>query len=161
MSGRGQTIHANAVLAGAKAVVIRGAAASGKSQLTLDMIDAAPAGRLAMLVADDRVRLTRAGGRILAAPLAEGRGLIEVRGLGIAARPFEPLAQVGLVADLCPADDIERLPEAESLRTLLLGVEIPRIAIAIRHPRAAQLCWMAMRQLECNGDLAAFSSVAG
>ena len=52
-------VHACAVLIGARALLIRGPAGSGKSRLALALIEAAEAGRLrfARLVADDRVRL--------------------------------------------------------------------------------------------------------
>ena len=67
MAAASPTVHASAVLAGARAVLIRGPSASGKSQLALELIQAADSGRLpfARLVGDDRVRLQAAGGRLL------------------------------------------------------------------------------------------------
>ena len=49
------TIHASAVLIGPKAVLIRGPAGAGKSQLVWDLLQAAAQGALpfARLVADD------------------------------------------------------------------------------------------------------------
>jgi len=49
-----------------------------------------------------------------------------VRGLGIRQLPFEPIAVVGLVADL--GETGERLPDRESLQTTLAGVTLPRLA---------------------------------
>ena len=68
------TVHASAVLVGARAVLIRGPSGSGKSRLALELIEAGHAGRLrfARLVADDRVHLEAAGGQIAGAP---GRGI--------------------------------------------------------------------------------------
>jgi len=60
------TIHASAVLVGARAVLIRGPSGSGKSRLAFDLISAAGGPmRFARLVADDRAELEAAGGRLL------------------------------------------------------------------------------------------------
>ena len=107
------TIHASAVLVGARAVLIRGPAGAGKSRLAFALIEAAQAGtlRFAALVGDDRVHLEGVHGRVLVRPAEGLGGLIEVRGLGIRRLPFEPLAVVGLVVDLEVAEG-ERLPPA-------------------------------------------------
>ena len=105
------TIHASAVLVGARAVLIRGPAGSGKSRLAYALLEAAAAGLLpfARLVADDRVDIEPAHGRLLARPPETLAGLIEIRGLGIRRLPFELLAAVGLVVEL-EAADAARLP---------------------------------------------------
>ncbi|MGY4414029.1 serine kinase of HPr protein (carbohydrate metabolism regulator) [Bradyrhizobium sp. LB7.1] len=54
--------------------------------------------------------------------------MIEIRGLGIRRCDFVEHATVGLVVDL-DAADAERLPAAESLKTSILGAEIPRIPV--------------------------------
>jgi serine kinase of HPr protein (carbohydrate metabolism regulator) len=54
-------------------------------------------------------------------------GLLEVRGTGIVRVPFEPSAVVGLVVDLGEAPD--RMPAAESRKTVLEGVALPRLAV--------------------------------
>jgi HPr kinase/phosphorylase len=124
------TIHASAVLAGARAVLIRGPAAAGKSRLALDLIEAAASGLLpfARLVADDRVVVEAAAGRLLVRPAAPLAGLIEVRGLGIRRLPFEPVAVVGLVVDLAAAD-AQRLPAPDARRTDIAGVTLVRLPI--------------------------------
>jgi serine kinase of HPr protein (carbohydrate metabolism regulator) len=124
------TIHASAVLIGARAVLIRGPAGSGKSRLALALIQAG-GGALPFtrLVGDDRVHLAAAHGRLLVRPAQALCGLIEVRGLGIRRVPFEPLATVGLVADLAAADS-ERLPGRQSAVTEVAGVTLPRLAVA-------------------------------
>src|SRR5262249_50773426 len=83
MADQSPTVHASAVLAGARAVLIRGPAGSGKSQLALAVIQAAQTGllRFARLVGDDRVHLEAHHGRLLVRPAAALAGLIEVRGL--------------------------------------------------------------------------------
>ncbi len=124
------TIHASAVLVGARAVLIRGAAGSGKSRLAFALLRAGESGafKFARLVGDDRVHVEAAHGRLLVRPHATLSGLIEVRGLGIRRLPFEPLAVVGLIVDL--GADSERLPARESTVTEVAGVVLPRLAVA-------------------------------
>jgi hypothetical protein len=125
------TIHASAVLVGARAVLIRGAAGSGKSRLALALIQAGESGTLPFvrLIGDDRIHVEAAHDRLLVRPAETLTGLIEVRGLGIRRVPFEPVAVVGLVADL-GADDAERLPAADSAVTEVAGIVLPRLAVA-------------------------------
>jgi serine kinase of HPr protein (carbohydrate metabolism regulator) len=125
------TIHASAVLVGARAVLIRGPAGSGKSRLALALIQAGASGAFpfARLVGDDRVHVDAAHGRVLVRPADTLAELIEVRGLGIRRVPFEPLAAVGLVIDLAAAD-AERLPEPGSAVTEVAGIALPRLAVA-------------------------------
>jgi len=125
----GATIHASAVLVGARALLIRGPSGSGKSRLALALIEGAQASRFlfARLVADDRVRLDAANGRLIVRAVAELAGLIEVRGLGLRQLPWEEAAVVGLVVDLAAAD-AERLPSAPALP--IAGVMLPRLAVA-------------------------------
>src|ERR1700704_6592109 len=105
------TVHACAVLVGARALLIRGPAGSGKSLLTLKLIAAAKSGLLpfARLVGDDRIWLDPCHGRLLVRAPDTLAGLIEVRGLGIRQLPHEPVAEVGGVVDLA-ALDAEGLP---------------------------------------------------
>ena len=128
MADNAPTAHASAVLAGARAVLIRGAAGSGKSRLALAIIDAAQTGLLpfARLVGDDRVHLSACHGRLLVAPAEALVGCIEVRGLGIRRLEHEPAAVVGHVVDLAAAD-AERLPAAGDCE--ICGVRLPRLAV--------------------------------
>jgi serine kinase of HPr protein (carbohydrate metabolism regulator) len=123
------TVHASAVLVGARAVLIRGPSGSGKSRLTLELIAAAGAGhvRFARLVGDDRVHLESVGGRLLVRPADTLAGLIELRGAGIRRLDYEPCAVVGLVVDL-NAGDAARLPE--KTRIEIEGIDLPRLAVA-------------------------------
>jgi serine kinase of HPr protein (carbohydrate metabolism regulator) len=123
------TVHASAVLVGARAVLIRGPAGAGKSQLALALIQAAETGllRFARLVGDDRVHLESHHGRLLVRGTPALAGLLEVRGLGIRRFDYEPVAVVGLVVDLA-ANDAERLPAVGT--TVISGVELPRLAVA-------------------------------
>jgi HPr kinase/phosphorylase len=125
------SVHASAVLAGARAVLIRGPAGAGKSRLALALLDAADAGLIpfARLIGDDRVHLEACHGRLLVRPAAALAGLIEVRGSGIRRVPYEPVAVVGLVVDLAAAD-AERLPDAGDRETRIGEIVLPRLAVA-------------------------------
>lgn len=131
----GETVHASCVLVGARAMLIRGPAGSGKSRLALALVDAARNGRLpfARLVADDRVALTATNGRLIACVPGPTRGLIEVRGLGIRRIEHEPRAVVGLVVDLA-SQDAARLPAAAAAICEILGVRLPRLPVASEDP---------------------------
>jgi serine kinase of HPr protein (carbohydrate metabolism regulator) len=118
------TIHATAVLTGAKALLIRGAPGSGKSRLALRLIQTLP---FARLVGDDRVHLEAQAGRLLVRPAETLAGLLEVRGLGIQRVPYERVAVVGRVLDLVPAAD--RLPEPGNLEAIVSGIALPRLTL--------------------------------
>jgi serine kinase of HPr protein (carbohydrate metabolism regulator) len=125
------SIHASAVLVGPKAVLIRGPAGSGKSQLAWQLLESALP--FARLVADDRTFVEACSGRLLVRPATELAGLIEIRGLGIRRLPYEPVAAVGLVVDLAAAD-ASRLPAREAGQTCIEGVSLPRLAVAASMP---------------------------
>jgi HPr kinase/phosphorylase len=124
------TVHASAVLVGARAVLIRGPAGAGKSRLALALIQAADSGLLtfARLVGDDRIELAVSHGRLIARHAQALAGLIEVRGLGIRRLDHEPVAVVGLVVDLGTAEG-ERLPEAVDHEIEIAGILLPRLPL--------------------------------
>jgi serine kinase of HPr protein (carbohydrate metabolism regulator) len=123
-----ETIHASAVVINERAVIIRGPSGSGKSRLVLAILQAAQAGLLpyAKLVADDRVKIAAAHGRLVVSAPEAIRGMMEVHGLGIRASACEPLAVASLVVDLA-AEDAARMPENMSAR--LLDIPLPRLPI--------------------------------
>lgn len=108
-------MHATAVALDGHAVLLLGPSGAGKSDLALRLID-----RGWRLVADDRVVLTVAAGRLLASAPAALDGLIEVRGVGIVPEPTTA-ALVVLALDL--ATSPERLPEPATL--VFHGIAIP------------------------------------
>jgi HPr kinase/phosphorylase len=129
MTADAASVHASAVLAGNRALLIRGGAGTGKSRLALALVGAATTGmlRFARLVGDDRVHVEPCHGRLLVRPAPSLAGLIEVRGIGIRRLDYEPLAIVGLVVDLA-SQDAERLPKPGE--TIIEGVRLPRLAVA-------------------------------
>jgi HPr kinase/phosphorylase len=130
MDPKAATVHASAVLAGRRAVLIRGPAGAGKSRLALALIQAADCGLIpfARLVGDDRVELAACHGRLLARPAQALAGLIEVRGLGIRRLDHEPVAVIGLVVDLA-SPDAERLPGPAEQEVAIAGISLPLLAI--------------------------------
>ena len=131
MAAQDPTIHASAVLVGAKAALIRGPAGAGKSRLVWDLVTAAAQGALpfARLVADDRAHVENRAGRLLVRPAQPLAGIIEIHGLGIRRIAFEPIAAVGLIVDLA-ADDAARHPEAKATTAQIAGITLPRLAVA-------------------------------
>ena len=123
------SVHASAVLLGARALLIRGPSGAGKSRLALALLQQAGATVFVRLVSDDRSLVTPHHGRLLVRPVPEIAGLIEVRGLGLRRLPYEPAAVVGCVVDLAAADS-RRLPDGARLRTVVKGIELPRLAVA-------------------------------
>lgn len=99
-------VHATCVAIGACGVLLRGPSGAGKSDLALRLIDAGAA-----LVADDQVRLTLTPEGVVAACPPALAGLIEVRGYGPASLAYRPRAVIGLVVDLRPFAEIERVPD--------------------------------------------------
>ena len=124
------SVHATAVVSGDRGILIRGPSGSGKSRLALDLILAGRAGQIppALLIGDDRVRLTVNGDDLIVAGVPELAGKIEIRGLGIRSIGFARQAPVAVVVDL-DAADAERLPSPQALKTTLFGQEIPRIPV--------------------------------
>jgi len=116
------TIHGTVVALDGRAVLLLGPSGSGKSDLALRLI-----GSGWMLVADDRVVLSRRSEVLVAAPSPSLAGLIEARGLGLCRMPFLDEAEVALAVRLVAQDAVERLPEA-AFETLL-GVSIPLIKL--------------------------------
>lgn len=126
-----RSIHASAVLIGARALLIRGGAGSGKSSLVFAFVEAAQAARItfARLVADDRALVEAAHGRLLVRPVPELAGMLEIRGLGIRRVPYEPAAVVSHVVDLAVAG-AARIPEEAERRAAICGIILPRLVVA-------------------------------
>jgi HPr kinase/phosphorylase len=112
-----ETLHASAVAAEGRAVLILGPSGSGKSSLALELLALG-----AQLVGDDRVRLRRMGGALIAEPPPRAGGLIEARGVGLLHAPRAGAAPVALAVDLARQES-ERLPPRRMAR--FLGVAVP------------------------------------
>jgi HPr kinase/phosphorylase len=115
-------LHASAVLVGAWGVLIRGPSGSGKSALTLALVD----GRGGRMIGDDQILVAAVNGRLVARGHPGLAGLVERRGEGIVARPPEPRAVIHLIVD---RETAPRLPPVNHNRVLIQGVELSRITI--------------------------------
>lgn len=123
----GAPIHAGCVAIGGRGVLIAGPSGSGKSDLAIRLIN-----RGAALVADDYCRLSVVDGRLVASAPDSIAGKIELRGVGILARPFLADAPVALLIDL--GRPPERLPTPAV--TDFLGVAVPTIGLNGLEPSA-------------------------
>lgn len=121
------TIHATCVAIGARGVLLTGPSGAGKSDLAMRLID-----RGAVLVADDYTLLSCEDGMLIARSPATIAGRMEVRGVGIVARPARAAVTVALSVVLASED--ERMPEPRT--TVLDGVTVPEIVIDPRWPSA-------------------------
>ncbi len=133
-SPEGILVHANCVALGRVGVLILGKPGSGKSDLTLRLIDAAGMGLgrkpiKAMLVSDDQVLVKRRAGKLYASPPKALAGLLEIRGLGIVRLPYRKSVAVALAVRLAPAARIERLPDLNKSRFEIAGLTLPLILI--------------------------------
>jgi len=143
-------LHATAVEIDGRAVLLRGPSGSGKSDLGLRLIDAG-----ARLVADDQSELSRHGDVLMVRAPATIAGLLEVRGLGILRLDALGEAPVGLIAELVPADRVERMPPRRT--SAILGIAVPLIEIAPFEASAAAKLRLALRAVaaplkESNGQ---------
>ncbi|MHB2167393.1 HPr kinase/phosphorylase [Alsobacter sp. R-9] len=120
-------VHATCVLVGEAGILLRGPSGAGKSTLARRIVEeAGRRGRFARLVADDRVLLDCANGRLTARPHAAIAGAMEVRGSGIAAVSHDPAAVIRLVVDVGGAAP-PRLPDDEHRRVTIGGLQLPRV----------------------------------
>jgi len=115
-------VHGTAIAIAGEGILLRGPSGAGKSDLALRLIDGG-----ARLVADDQVLLSRRGERVLVRAPATIAGLVEIRGVGIVQVETIAEAPLALIADLVPADRVERLPQRRT--EPLLGLDIPLIAL--------------------------------
>lgn len=149
MDGAPELVHATAIACGPAAALIRGASGSGKSDLALRCLAAAPTPLMpfpALLVADDWVSLSRNGGVIEARAPESIRGKLEIRGLGILSVPHIICAPLALIVDLVSPGGYERLPDPRPTATLL-GLELPLVLIAPFEVSAPQKLLLALIRL--------------
>lgn len=130
-----ELLHASCVAWEGRGVLILGPSGSGKSALALALLALGAA-----LVADDRTRVWRAGGRLRAAAPEAIRGMIEARGFGLLSAPAVEAEALVLAIDLSRRET-ERLPPDRELP--LLGLSLPlRFGIDAAHLGPAILLWL-------------------
>jgi HPr kinase/phosphorylase len=135
-----EIVHANALVVGGTGLLIRGASGSGKSALTLALMErAGRMGKFASLVGDDQVRIEAQNGRLIARSISSILGLLEVRGIGILRLAHSQATLIRLTIDLIAKSQLVRLPGAELRTTRIAGIAVNRIALSMEKPDLAAL----------------------
>ena len=116
-----ETLHASTAEFEGRAVLITGPSGSGKSDLTLRLLD-----RGFRLVSDDQTIVRRDGDRLIATAPPILAGKLEVRGLGIVEVEWVADVPVALLVEL--TSDIRRMPD-DSRERPILGVALPLVSI--------------------------------
>jgi len=135
----GETIHASTVAIDGRAVLISGPSGSGKSDLTLRLLD-----RGFTLVSDDQTVVRRDGDRLLASAPPQIAGKLEVRGIGIVEMESQSDVPVALLVEL--TSEIQRLPD-ESRERPVLGVPLPLVSVDAMTASAASKVALALDRL--------------
>jgi serine kinase of HPr protein (carbohydrate metabolism regulator) len=142
MNGRflsAETVHASTVALDGHAVLITGPSGSGKSDLTLRLLD-----RGFTLVSDDQTIVKRDGDRLIATAPPNIAGKLEIRGVGIVEMETASDVPVALLVDL--TSEIQRLPD-ENRERPVLGVKIPLISVDAMTASAASKVALALDRL--------------
>jgi serine kinase of HPr protein (carbohydrate metabolism regulator) len=116
-----ENLHASSVALDGRAVLISGPSGSGKSDLTLRLLD-----RGFTLVSDDRTIVRKQGSKLIASAPETIKGKLEIRGVGIVEMEAVSDIPVAMVVEL--TSDIQRLPD-DSRERLVLGAAIPLISV--------------------------------
>lgn len=134
-----ETVHASSVTIDGRAVLIMGPSGSGKSDLTLRLLD-----RGFALVSDDQTIIKKVGTRLTAAAPPTIRGKLEIRGVGIVTMSQVDDQPVALVVEL--TSEIQRLPD-DSRERLVMGVPVPLISVDAMTASAASKVALALDRL--------------
>jgi serine kinase of HPr protein (carbohydrate metabolism regulator) len=134
-----ETVHASCVAIDGRAVLITGLSGSGKSDLTLRLLD-----RGFALVSDDQTLVKKTGTRLTASAPPNIRGKLEIRGIGIVEMEAVDDQPVALVVEL--TSDIQRLPD-DSRERPIMGVSLPLISVDAMSASAASKVALALDRL--------------
>jgi len=107
-----ETVHASTVAMDGRAVLISGPSGSGKSDLTLRLLD-----RGFTLVSDDQTLVRREDDRLIASAPPTIAGKLEIRGIGIVDMEHVRDMPVALMVEL--TSDIQRLPDDNRERPIV------------------------------------------
>ncbi|CAH0495557.1 HPr kinase/phosphorylase [Novosphingobium sp. CECT 9465] len=128
--------QAGCVAIGGRGLLIEGAPGSGKSSLSLALID-----RGALLVGDDGIVLIAEADRLIASPHPNILGKLEVRNLGLVDMAVSPPVPVALVIRL----DLDAPRFIESPESIIIaGIALPLIRLYPDSPVLALRAEMAL-----------------
>ena len=116
-----ETVHASTVASEGRAVLITGPSGSGKSDLTLRLLD-----RGFTLVSDAQTIVKKDGDKLVASAPPNIAGKLEIRGIGIVEMETVTNMPVALLVEL--TSDIQRLPD-DSRERPILGVSLPLVSV--------------------------------
>jgi serine kinase of HPr protein (carbohydrate metabolism regulator) len=134
-----ETLHASSVAIDGRAVLITGPSGSGKSDLTLRLLD-----RGFALVSDDQTIVKKSGTRLTASAPPTIRGKLEIRGIGIVT--MEPVDDQPLALVVELTSEIQRLPD-DSRERPVMGIPIPLISVDAMTASAASKVALALDRL--------------
>jgi serine kinase of HPr protein (carbohydrate metabolism regulator) len=134
-----ETIHASTVATDGRAVLISGPSGSGKSDLTLRLLD-----RGFTLVSDDQTIVRRDGDRLVSSAPPTIKGKLEIRGIGIV--DMDTVADVPIALYVELTSEIVRLPDDRRERPVL-GVNLPLISVDAQTASAASKVALALDRL--------------
>lgn len=133
-----ELIHGTAVALDGRAVLFCGPPGAGKSDLALRCLGLGTGGLIPgrfEFVADDQVQAAARDGRVIVSAPPAIRGLMEVRGIGIAAVATVEQAELALIVQLAPGHGPDRMPDALA-PAVIAGMEVRRIELDPREPSA-------------------------
>jgi serine kinase of HPr protein (carbohydrate metabolism regulator) len=134
-----ETVHASTVAIEGRAVLITGPSGSGKSDLTLRLLD-----RGFVLVSDDQTIVKRDGDRLVASPPPTIAGKLEIRGIGVVEMGIVSDQPVALIVEL--TNEFQRLPDDNRERPIL-GVSVPLVSIDAMAASAPSKVALALERL--------------
>ena len=134
-----ETMHASCVALDGRAVLITGASGSGKSDLSLRLLD-----RGFALVSDDQTIVRKSGERLIASAPPTIAGKLEIRGVGIVQMETVGDVPVALLVEL--TSEIQRLPD-DSRQRPVLGVPLPLVSVDAMTASAASKIALALDRL--------------
>lgn len=123
-----KNFHGNGMIFDGVGIFIRGISGSGKSLLTLSLLQFASAsGKRAILVGDDRLDIYKQNRRLIMQVPDQIAGKIELAGRGIISCEYEKTSPIDLIIDL--SKTYQRMPDKSRFSASLLDVKLPACPI--------------------------------
>ncbi len=142
---KSENVHASCFALDGCGVLLRGAAGSGKSSLTLYMVEMLGAD----FVGDDRIDLSVQDGGLVARAAAGLEGLLHIHALGIERRAHLPQTHLALVVELVGREALDAL--AMPKEAAFLGLSVAAIQICAFDLAAPQQIKKAVQSIAKSG----------